>query len=169
MATRSTTSLSNAAPSGFRLTAMVNFELGSEGGPPPPEPPEPPYPPEPPEPPPPPEPPEPPADTGNIYGIVSDMESAPIMNALVYLNGEVRAVTDEAGSYAIPDIAPGLYMVSATADGYDTTYVQASVIAGCDTIVDIFLPGEKEEGAFPIWPVVGIGAALLGVVLVARR
>ncbi len=81
---------------------------------------------------------------GAISGTVIDsITSNPIMNALIgVFDGSVFVAfttTDGAGNYSVSDLAPGNYDVTATAEGYQSKTVGASVITNTTTIVDFAL------------------------------
>lgn len=64
-----------------------------------------------------------------ITGSISDGAGDPIAGALVTLRGPVKytATTDERGKFSIGDVAPGVYVLSATKPGYSTA-VQEEVV-----------------------------------------
>lgn len=89
---------------------------------------------------------------GSISGTVTDVVTTnPIAGALVQVfNGSIvvgSADTDGSGNYTISDLAPGNYAVAASADGYQSKIVGASVTGGATITVDFALeipPGTIE-------------------------
>ncbi len=84
------------------------------------------------------------SNPGTISGTVTDANTTnPIAGALVEVfNGSILlgfTDTDVSGNYTILDLAPGSYTVTASADGYQTKTVGASVTAGATTTVDFAL------------------------------
>ncbi len=84
------------------------------------------------------------SNPGTISGTVIDaLTTNPIVGALVQVfNGSLLvgfADTNGSGVYTIPDLAPGSYTVEASADGYQTKNVGASVTGGATTTVDFAL------------------------------
>ena len=89
---------------------------------------------------------------GAISGTVTDaITTNPIIGALVQVfNGSVVvgfADTDGSGNYTISDLAPGNYAIAASAEGYQSKIVGASVTGGSTTTVEFALeipPGTIE-------------------------
>lgn len=81
---------------------------------------------------------------GSISGTVTDsITTNPIEGALVEVfDGSISvgfADTDGSGNYTIPDLTPGNYTVTASADGYQSKTVGASVASSVTTTVDFAL------------------------------
>jgi len=65
-------------------------------------------------------------------GRVQSADGKPIAGAVVRLTSEAlgvkrSAVTNASGAYVVPQLAPGAYAISVTADGYDA-YAEAGVL-----------------------------------------
>ncbi len=82
-----------------------------------------------------------PTTTGGIKGkVLSSQSFTPIENALVTTAPPSSSVrTSAAGYYAIDDVAPGTYVVSAQLPDSGTGSTSVSVIAGKTTTADIYL------------------------------
>jgi hypothetical protein len=79
--------------------------------------------------------------TGAIAGtIIDDNTSQPIVGATVTITpGGFSVTTDDAGNYDIP-INVGTYTVTASASGYNTESVTATVSAGLNSVTVVRLP-----------------------------
>ena len=80
-----------------------------------------------------------------LSGIVSDSTGAVVPNASVTLVSEQlgfrrAATTNVAGSYSFPDLSPGVYNISAEADGFKTTVVPGvRLYVGISGVQDLML------------------------------
>jgi Carboxypeptidase regulatory-like domain/TonB dependent receptor len=90
--------------------------------------------------------------TGRILGTVSDQSGAAVAGAAVVITDVQRgttraAATDESGSYAVPELPPGVYKVRAEAKGFKTVErVNITVEVAQDLRVDVTLPaGQVSE------------------------
>jgi hypothetical protein len=90
--------------------------------------------------------------TGSIHGTITDPSGAVIPASTVTIagaDGESRTATSGAsGAYAIEDLAPGSYTVSATASGFAASAPKTVVIAsGKVAIIDVALalPVEQQQ------------------------
>lgn len=111
-----------------------------------------------------------PPETGGIEGIVCEARTGdPIEGCLIFSDGLFAAITDPTGKYSMPKVAPGRYNLLALAEGYESAVARVGVEPDRITIADFRLRGEGEGRGFPIWPVVGIGAALVGTAIVMRN
>ena len=90
--------------------------------------------------------------TGRILGKVTDQTGAAVSGAVVTITDPQRGVTrtltaDEAGAYAAPNLAPGIYTVRAGAKGFksiERTNVELQVAS--DVLIDLALqPGNVSE------------------------
>ena len=73
------------------------------------------------------------AATGSILGVVTDPTGASIPGAVVQIvnsaNGAtMTAASDEQGKYAIPNVSPGTYTVTTTAQGFRQSIVNGVVV-----------------------------------------
>jgi hypothetical protein len=75
---------------------------------------------------------------GNISGIVTDTASVPISGATVS-DGTRSVITDSSGQYTIPDVPPGTYTVTASANGYVSASQPATVTEGSTATVNFIL------------------------------
>jgi hypothetical protein len=79
-------------------------------------------------------------DGGSIRGTVTDDSLLPIPNAQVaLLQTEVRAMSDEAGTFEITNLAPGDYQVAAAALGYSSVVKRVVVNPSAETAVSLVL------------------------------
>jgi hypothetical protein len=91
---------------------------------------------------------------GSIAGsVVDDDTSAPISGAAVTVTQgatEITAVTTAAdGTFAAPDLTPGTYTVTATADDYDTASTDVTVVAGETVTANLRLEAEGTDPTDP--------------------
>ena len=71
--------------------------------------------------------------TGTLHGFVSDyaQPNMPLAGVSVTVNGKgLSKTTGSDGRYEFPDLDPGTYTLSASADGYQTTTKQVTIYAG---------------------------------------
>lgn len=80
-------------------------------------------------------------DVGSISGVVVDAAIRPLAAVnLTLLGPQSHAATDKDGLFTVPDLAPGLYTLSANLTGYLPTQTTAEVKAGETAKVRIVLP-----------------------------
>ncbi len=81
------------------------------------------------------------ASIGNISGTVIDSSNgSPIPAANVNTDPPTSSVTTDAqGNYAIPDVPPGNYTVSASKSGYTSASVRVAVTENISTTADVHL------------------------------
>src|SRR5262247_315380 len=83
--------------------------------------------------------------SGRLTGTVTDAQGAVVSNAQINVkNNETQtqftAVTNKEGSWTLPSISSGIYMVTVTAPGFKTTIVQGvKVDVGQPTTVNATL------------------------------
>jgi len=88
--------------------------------------------------------------TGSITGRVTDSaDGLPIAGATVS-DGARSVVTDASGNYAIYDIPPGSYTITAHEDGYQTSSISVDVVSGQATTADFALK-RTELSPQPMW------------------
>jgi thermitase len=88
--------------------------------------------------------------TGSITGRVTDSaDGLPIAGATVS-DGARSVGTDASGNYAIYDIPPGSYTVTAHEDGYQTSSISVDVVSGQATTADFALK-RTELSPQPMW------------------
>ena len=75
------------------------------------------------------------SETGTISGTATDTNGTAIENATVS-DGTRSATTNETGGYIITTVPEGNYMVTASADGYESASKPANVTAGNTTTVN---------------------------------
>ncbi|MEW6209275.1 MAG: TonB-dependent receptor [Acidobacteriota bacterium] len=96
-------------------------------------------------------------ETGRIAGIIKDPAGAVISKASIDIrrvdtSSGRRVVTDEAGSFAAPNLSPGIYEVKVEASGFAAKIVRAQVTVGSTVSLDITLEiGRTETIAVPIY------------------
>jgi hypothetical protein len=100
--------------------------------------------------------------TGSIRGVITDPQGAVVTNATITVKnkatGDVRKV--DAGSdgiYTVPNLLPGEYEVSVSAEGFSTTNLPVIVSVGTSTAGDVSL---KVGGRGEVIDVVAAGATL---------
>lgn len=100
--------------------------------------------------------------TGSIRGVITDPQGAVVTNATITVKnkatGDVRKV--DAGSdglYTVPNLLPGEYEVSVSAEGFSTTNLPVTVSVGTSTAGDVSL---KVGGRGEVIDVVAAGATL---------
>ncbi len=80
------------------------------------------------------------AQTGSVFGTVSDQEGSPIIGAnITIVNTLLGTATDSEGNYFIQDIPVGEYSITASVVGYNNITFEASVIASESTKIDFIL------------------------------
>lgn len=112
------------------------------------------------------------ATTGIIRGTVTDSAGAPLAGAVIGLSSNLlgismlreRTVTDSRGTFFLPDIAPGDYVLSVTLQGFQNAIISTTVRADALTALSVPLlpnPGSirgtvvDDEGA-PIAPAISV-------------
>ncbi len=107
---------------------------------------------------------------GTISGTVKNTASAPIADADISLYDGPHLIaattTDSVGFYTFPNLAAGNYTVEATAEGYQTQVVGATVISGNTTTVDFVLqanPGKIAGTVRDSQTTLAINGALVSV------
>src|SRR5688572_28089473 len=91
------------------------------------------------------------APTGEIAGRIYDSTGAVVPDAAVSIRsaatgGERNASTNREGSYSFGALAAGTYEMQASAAGFRTTALNADVVTGAVTTVDIRLEvGERKD------------------------
>ena len=134
------------------------------------------------------------ANLGKISGVVMGYDGKVMVNAIVKLIGQSTGAqtemghltlsvddaalaqtttTDRSGSYVFYDVAPGSYMIEVTQPGYGSkstpvTMTAAAVVGGGLT-VDQVLPESLGDSGLFILAIVGLAAALIGLVFMIRR
>ena len=88
--------------------------------------------------------------TGSISGHVADPSGAPLPGATVEatspnLQGVRTAVTDSAGAFRFPAVAPGAYRVRAALGGFRAVEKTATVSLGATATVDLMLQIAAED------------------------
>lgn len=77
-----------------------------------------------------------PPTIGNVVGTVSDLSNNPIMGASVNSDGGQFVSTDENGYYTLTDVPSGSRLITASADGYDSSIQSIDVIDGETVTLD---------------------------------
>jgi len=86
---------------------------------------------------------EPSAVTGSVTGKVSAADGSPVAGAIVAMGpGLPRAATDETGSFAARELAPGAFELQASAPGFVAGRAKVSVEAGKAAAVQVTLERE---------------------------
>jgi thermitase len=87
---------------------------------------------------------------GSITGSVTDAQNgSPIVGATV-TDGTRTTTTDASGKYAIADVPPGTYGVTASKDGYESVTSTVTVAAGGTAVVDFSL-NQKPSATNTMW------------------
>ncbi|HEY2942473.1 MAG TPA: TonB-dependent receptor [Vicinamibacteria bacterium] len=90
-------------------------------------------------------------NTGGIAGVVRDESGAPVAGATVTITdqrtgGIARILASgPVGAYAVPNLSPGLYVVSAALKGFATVTQSVRVSAGATMKADFTLSAKLEE------------------------
>ncbi|MBK5186822.1 MAG: carboxypeptidase regulatory-like domain-containing protein, partial [Gemmatimonadaceae bacterium] len=77
--------------------------------------------------------------------------SAPVVSAVVEVSGAsangspLRALTDSAGNYALPELPAGMYHLKVSRIGYDPRELDVFVVTGPRVVVDIVLEPRPER------------------------
>ena len=108
---------------------------------------------------------EPPPPKADLYGIVMDKDSIPIVGAIVKIGS--RTIESAAnGAYSFVDIDPGSYTITCTKEGYWDYTASISLVKGDNTknitLTPTSEPQPPPEGEFP-WLALGIGTGALAV------
>jgi len=82
--------------------------------------------------------------TGRLAGVLRDRTGAVVQAGTVEIRGRestqaLTTVSDVAGRYAVDSLAPGIYVVSAVAAGFDSSVRQVVVAAGVEAVADFRL------------------------------
>jgi thermitase len=87
---------------------------------------------------------------GNIAGSVTDAkDGSPIVGAAVTDDTRV-ATTDASGKYAIADVPPGTYQVTASKEGYESLTSTVTVVSGGTAVVNFSL-NQKPSATNTMW------------------
>jgi len=87
---------------------------------------------------------------GSITGSVTDAEHAsPVVGATVS-DGTRTTTTDEAGAYAIVDVPPGTYEVTAGKEGYESLTSTVTVVSGGTAVMNFSL-NQKSPSTNAMW------------------
>jgi hypothetical protein len=97
--------------------------------------------------------------TGSLSGTVKSASSTPIPKAQLSVKntstGATVSVTgNDHGSYSLRNLEPGSYEISASAPGFATTRVTATISPGADQVADIVLPVAGQAGSSAVSGVV---------------
>jgi len=85
-----------------------------------------------------------------VQGLDTGLAGARV--AITLPSGETQdALTDVKGQFAFPDLAPGLYKVSISADGYTDLALSEEVEAGGELIAKYRLSADLGEGGFEVY------------------
>jgi thermitase len=76
---------------------------------------------------------------GAITGTVTDAEDGSLIVGATVSDGTRTVVTDAAGQYTIDDVPPGSYQVVASKEGYQSSSLTATVLAGNTTVANLCL------------------------------
>jgi thermitase len=76
---------------------------------------------------------------GAITGTVTDAEDGSSIVGATVSDGTRTVVTDAAGQYTIDDVPPGSYQVVASKEGYQSSSLTATVLAGNTTVANLCL------------------------------
>ena len=89
------------------------------------------------------------ADEGALSGVVVDEAIRPLSGVIVEVLGySLQAVTDDTGLFAVEELPPGLYTLSANATGYLATQTTVEVKVGETAKVRIVLPTDTTPKPF---------------------
>ena len=88
--------------------------------------------------------------TGELAGVVRDASGAVLPGVPVSLHSDDKgfdetAVTNAAGAFRFPLLAPGHYTVSASAAGFQSTRRKATVVVGQSAVADLPLAVQGTE------------------------
>ena len=88
--------------------------------------------------------------SSSVSGVVTDPSGAVIPGAAVHLLSDVGAsfqtTTDSAGHYSIPGLPPGIYSITAEAQGFAANTLQGvKVAAGKASAINVMLPVEIQQ------------------------
>lgn len=77
--------------------------------------------------------------TGTLQGVVTDTSNAVIPNAKVVIRNQATGVehttkTDQTGSYIVPNLLPGVYTITVSANGFQTFVVHSLTLPVATTI-----------------------------------
>ncbi len=85
-------------------------------------------------------------DYATLRGKVVDQDNQPVSFAHIILEGTDRyVVADEYGSYALPDVPPGTYQLSARSVGYQAAYRNLAITRGESLVVNFSLETDISE------------------------
>jgi len=76
---------------------------------------------------------------GTIAGTVTDADDGSRIAGATVTDGTRTTTTDAAGEYAIADVAPGSYEVTASKEGYESSSVMVTVLEGDTAVADLSL------------------------------
>jgi len=89
------------------------------------------------------------AQTATLSGTATDSKGKPIANAAVSLKpgtgSPVEVQTDANGNYTIPDLVPGDYTLSASADGLRSKPIAVTVTTAPHQTVDLLMTPEQAQ------------------------
>ena len=81
-------------------------------------------------------------ENSGVYGVARDIQNQrPVANAQIYINGpeSQSTLTDANGNYRFEDLIAGSYVISASQERYQTTYVDTDLAVGLFKQVDIIM------------------------------
>jgi hypothetical protein len=76
---------------------------------------------------------------GTITGTVTDAEDGSPIAGAVVTDGTRTTTTDASGEYAIADVPPGTYEVTASKSGYESSFLTVTVLEGNSAVADLSL------------------------------
>lgn len=86
------------------------------------------------------------AQTGSLYGRVTDQANLPLPNVNITLTGtHLGTTTDSQGNYKIRHIGPGTYALTFSIIGYDTKTLSVTVSDGKASNLKTIVLSEKQE------------------------
>lgn len=89
------------------------------------------------------------AQTATLSGTATDSKGKPIANAAVSLKpgtgSPVEVHTDANGNYAIPNLVPGDYTLSASADGLRSKPIEVTVTTAPHQTVDLLMTSDQAQ------------------------
>lgn len=112
--------------------------------------------------------------TGDLSGKVLDGATlAPVQGAIVNLLGESPITCDAQGAFAMGNLVPGTYEVTASASGYVSQNYQIMIVAGVNAEMQIYLAPLLQSTAITGriidsstgMPIAGAGVAVVGTAL----